>query len=142
MTEIRYLCNGDEVYFKRNGEQRWHGPGTVIGRDGKQVLVCHGGVYIRAHICRLAKLPLEPQIGDPQTCGESLVGTQRASRNMEADCDQEEGDSEPEEVVSSAPAGRALPEDSAEELRDSGEERELLQGQNDIASGTDFAGNF
>ena len=90
----------------------------------------------------MAKLPLEPQIGGPQTCGESLVGTQRASTNMEADCDQEEGDSEPEEVVSSAPAGRALPEDSAEELRDSGEEQELLQGQNDIASGTDFARNF
>ena len=70
-----------------------------------------------------------------------MVGTQRASRNIEAVCDQEEGDSESEEVVSSAPAGRALPEDSAEELRDSGEEQ-LLQGQNDIASGTDLAGNF
>ena len=57
VTEISDLCNGDEVYFKRNGEQRWHGPGTVIGRDGKQVLVRHGGVYIRAHICRLAKFP-------------------------------------------------------------------------------------
>ena len=35
-----------------------------------------------------------------------------------------------------------MPEDSGEELRDGGEEREFLQGQNDIASGTDFAGNF
>ena len=41
------------VYYKRNDSNVWRGPGVVIGRDGKQVLVKHGGVYIRVNVCRL-----------------------------------------------------------------------------------------
>ena len=29
----------------------------VIERDGKQVLVKHGGTYIRVHTCRLTRVP-------------------------------------------------------------------------------------
>ena len=29
----------------------------VIGRDGKQVLVKHGGTYIRVHTCRMTRVP-------------------------------------------------------------------------------------
>ena len=49
------FTNGDSVYYKRNDSDAWHGPGIIIGRDGKQVLVRHGGVYVRAHTCRLQK---------------------------------------------------------------------------------------
>ena len=45
--------NGDLVYFKRNDFDRWLGPGTVIGTEHKQVLVKHGGSYVRVHPCRL-----------------------------------------------------------------------------------------
>ena len=51
--------NGQEVYYKRNDSNKWHGPGVVIGRDGKQILVKHGGVYVRVHSYRLRKLPIE-----------------------------------------------------------------------------------
>ena len=44
---------GDMVYFKRPGVDRWMGPGTVIGSEHKQVLVKHGGSYVRVHPCRL-----------------------------------------------------------------------------------------
>ena len=44
---------GDLVYYKRNDLRKWQGPGTVIGQDSQQVLVKHGGVYIRVHPCRL-----------------------------------------------------------------------------------------
>ena len=44
---------GDLVYFKRNSSNRWMGPGSVIGRDNKQILVKHSGSYIRVHQCRL-----------------------------------------------------------------------------------------
>ena len=50
---IDNLKNGDFVYYKRNNNDEWHGPGTVIGMDGKQILVRHGGEYVRVHICRL-----------------------------------------------------------------------------------------
>ena len=38
------------VYYKQNDDDRWHGPGVVIGKDGKHVIVNHGGVYVRVHI--------------------------------------------------------------------------------------------
>lgn len=50
--DMERLCQGDSVYYKRD-DDKWHGPATVIGRDGKQVLVRHGGELYRVHTCRL-----------------------------------------------------------------------------------------
>ena len=47
--------SGDKVYYKRDGQQKWRGPGTVIGQDGKVILVHHGNVYVRVAPCRLIK---------------------------------------------------------------------------------------
>ena len=55
--DVASLRNGDSVFYKRNGENKWRGPGNVIGRDGKQVLVRHGGTYVRVHSCRLQRNP-------------------------------------------------------------------------------------
>ena len=52
-TDVDDLVNGDRVLFKRKDDDRWHGPGVVIGKDNKQVLVRHGGTYVRVHTCRL-----------------------------------------------------------------------------------------
>lgn len=49
--------NGDAVLYKRNLCDRWLGPGTVIGWEHKQVLVKHGGTYVRVHPSRLAPYP-------------------------------------------------------------------------------------
>ena len=49
----RTYSNGDIVFYKRNQSARWLGPGTVIGSENKQVLVKHGGTYVRVHPCRL-----------------------------------------------------------------------------------------
>ena len=35
---VRYFT-GDTVYYKREYNSQWHGPGTVIRQDGKQILV-------------------------------------------------------------------------------------------------------
>ena len=32
-----------------------HGPGTVIGQDGKQILVKHGSNYVRVNTCRMKR---------------------------------------------------------------------------------------
>ena len=35
---------GDIVYFKRENSNLWKGPGTVIGRENKQISVKYGGM--------------------------------------------------------------------------------------------------
>ena len=47
------FTNGENVFFKRNDSKRWHGPGKVIGQDGKQVFVRNGSEMIRVHTTRL-----------------------------------------------------------------------------------------
>ena len=41
--------NGEKVFFKRQDSKRWHGPGTVIGQDGKQIILRNGRVIVRVH---------------------------------------------------------------------------------------------
>ena len=48
---------GEEVYYKRNECNEWKGPAKVIGRDGKTILVKHGGMIVRVHTCRIARNP-------------------------------------------------------------------------------------
>ena len=54
--------NGDLVLFKRNESDRWMGPGSVIGWEHKQVLVKHGGTYVRVHPSRLTVYPEAYQV--------------------------------------------------------------------------------
>ena len=82
------IKNGD-VFYKRNLCDRWLGPGTVIGWEYKQVLVKHGGTYVRVHPCRLVPCPVvyqnssesesmvEPttsQVGPKETSNISIFG--------------------------------------------------------------------
>ena len=58
---IRTSCeenygNGEKVFFKRDDSRRWYGPATVIGQDGKQVMVKNGGQVIRVHKARLNRV--------------------------------------------------------------------------------------
>merc|ERR1739842_131642 len=58
-TCIDNLENGNEVYYKRNDANEWRGPGIVIGRDGKTVIVKHGGRVVKVHVVSLVKMPKE-----------------------------------------------------------------------------------
>ena len=57
--KIRTSCenfeHGDKVYYKRENSNKWHGPGTVICKDGKIIFVRHGGVFVRVSTNRLLK---------------------------------------------------------------------------------------
>ena len=39
--------NGDRVYYKRQGSEKYLGPGRVVFQDGKVIFVRHGGVFVR-----------------------------------------------------------------------------------------------
>ena len=99
---VAELENGDSVYYKRQGEAKWRGPGNVIGRDGKQVLVRHGGTYVRVHSCRLQRDnsissgTIKPPIDNIQSTqsNSSCVksGHDAAAAAAAAGCDEDEDD--------------------------------------------------
>ena len=45
--------NGDSVFYKRDNQTRWLGPGKVLGQDGKIIFVRHGGVLVRVSANRI-----------------------------------------------------------------------------------------
>ena len=49
------VSTGELVFYRRSGDDKWRGPGTVIGKENKQILVKHGGVYYRCHTCHILK---------------------------------------------------------------------------------------
>ena len=52
-SNIEYLA-GDQVYYKRDGEDRWRGPAKVICQEGSKVLLkTVGKTLISVHTCRL-----------------------------------------------------------------------------------------
>ena len=53
-NDVVYLP-GDEVFWKRDEENRWRGPGKVIGQDGSKVLIKTPCSYIpiSVHTCRV-----------------------------------------------------------------------------------------
>ena len=44
---------GDLIYYKRKVSEMWKGPGKIIGKENKQLLVKHCGYYIHVHPCSL-----------------------------------------------------------------------------------------
>ena len=58
----RVFMNNDNVFYKRDHSAKWQGPAKVLGRDHNQILIKHGGSYLRVHPCRL--LPSEPSDED------------------------------------------------------------------------------
>ena len=58
--------HGDRVFYKRDGQDRWLGPGKVVFQDGKVIFVRHGGVFVRVSPNRLVKFESEFMTGESQ----------------------------------------------------------------------------
>lgn len=80
---------GCKVFYKRDESNKWKGPGTVIGQDGKIVFVRHGNVYVRVSTNRLIKVGHEFQ--EPT---ESDPGPEIKVTSGEANCIRESSDEE------------------------------------------------
>ena len=50
------FSNDEKVFYKRRSWKGWRGPGTVIGQEGKIVLIRHGSFYYRCHPCHIMKM--------------------------------------------------------------------------------------
>ena len=45
------ILMGDKVYYKRLDARHWRDSAIVLGKNGQQVLLKHGGYYIRFYHC-------------------------------------------------------------------------------------------
>lgn len=89
------LKTGDKVYFKRDDSNRWSGPGTIIGCDGKVYFVRHGSVYIRVSSNRILKANDASNLNRSDTDEEedkeiSRSDVEREPPNLIADSDDDE----------------------------------------------------
>ena len=51
-NNVRYI-SGEDVFYKREDDKRWRGPGRVIGQDGSKVLIKIPTGIISVHSCRV-----------------------------------------------------------------------------------------
>ena len=58
-TNMDKINIGDEVYYKRNDSEEWHGPGKVMLLEKNIATVRHGGCTLRVHGVSLVKAPEE-----------------------------------------------------------------------------------
>lgn len=54
---------GELVYFKRDDDKEWKGPGTVIGQDGKVVILRNGSSVVRVHSSRVTEVSQVQNMG-------------------------------------------------------------------------------
>src|ERR1044072_409318 len=82
---------GEEVYYKREIDKNWRGPAKVIGRDGKVVIVKHGGTLreiARVHITRLAGMVQKK--GDNTESNVIMEGEDEEKQKADNNSDSEE----------------------------------------------------
>ena len=109
---------GDNVYYKRNDSDQWHGPARVIGRDGKQVLVRHGGIVIRVHACRLQHDVgpgpiLNDELHENIHVPDGKVDSEARAVELENDDSEPVNSSSPAEIIDSVLDGNSVEMDNA-----------------------------
>jgi transposase InsO family protein len=78
---------GDNVFYKREGKERWLGPGKVIFQDGKVIFIRHGGIFVRVSPNRLIKAGGYTLDDDVRQDGDKKV-----SKVFEEECESDEND--------------------------------------------------
>ena len=73
---------GDQVFYKRNDSKCWKGPGNVLGHDGQQVLIKHGGIYVRVHPCRV-------MLDRNNQCSQNVIDFQCQDKKIDQSTDNE-----------------------------------------------------
>jgi hypothetical protein len=104
---------GEQVYYRRKNFKGWKGPATVLGVDGKIVMLRHGGQLIRVHLCHLMKdWEWTQSVPEQSTLNEKKVSSENHTYIDDSDDDAEEESDE----------GDISEEDAQESFEEEGEE--------------------
>ena len=52
---LRDINHGDMVFYKRPNIERWKRPAKIVGKEGKTLILRHGGLLIKAASCGIVK---------------------------------------------------------------------------------------
>ena len=100
---ITIFTIGESVYYKRNDSRRWHGPAKVLGKDGKNYLLKHGGIYIRVHPTRMQLIESENNSQEVNTAqNETNEPSTQVTPNQNTEVDSD-SDSENQERSNPGP---------------------------------------
>ena len=107
---------GDSVYYKRNSSNEWKGPAVVVGRDGKQVLIKHGGIISRVHVCRVVNSGVKNPCDVKESKGvlekSSEIKEEKTIISGSQDCDCNHEENEDSETSYEAEEGENEQQDS------------------------------
>ena len=81
---------GDTVYYKRENEDRWKGPASVMFQDGKIIYVRHGGYGVKVSASRLIKAKKELVEKIKRKNGDYSITVERANDDTKRDEGKEE----------------------------------------------------
>ena len=119
----KVYCSGDRVYFKRMASDMWHGPATVLGKDGQMCLLKHGGFHLRLHPCRMSpvhdseSIPVNPVSNSATSTNiDETVDPVDTAQPTDSDSDAEVLDgnvNHAEHESEESPAQRAAEEDAS-----------------------------
>ena len=91
-SNMRYL-NGEEVFYKRDNQKKWKGPGRVIGQDGSKVLIKVPTGLITVHSCRV----ILTSDAERQRLGVKEIQIENATENPEITAEDDEVPVDPTE---------------------------------------------
>ena len=88
MRTAQHVYNhGDYVYYRRERDNRWLGPGRVIYQDGKVICVRHGKYFGQVHANRLH--PVKPELAEKIKAEEQNLLENQNIQTEDKNCDQE-----------------------------------------------------
>ena len=104
---------GDKVFYKKKGEEKWRGPGRIIGRDGKVVMIKQGALIREVNKIHITKLQ---KAGEKMEEKEKKRGAMEERDEEKEEKGEEDSDEEEEEEEIEEEEGDVDEEEIEEEL--------------------------
>ena len=132
-TNNHKYVSGDIVFYKRNDTKKWKGPAKVLGTDSQQVLLKHGGSYVRVHSCRVMLQKESFEKGDIDHSVENLDKSSQHSSSVNIDTN------EPSGILSSSSSDEESNEDEYHDVLERNEQGSVIAATPTVSNSVNSA---